>query len=63
MTREELEKELIEKHGYKQGYVFGHGDSEPVGSGDFIIADVEKDYVLVPPESLFKDPVPYDEWF
>jgi len=59
---EDLLKEL-ESRGFKRGYVYGHGESEPAGQGDFIIADLEKTSVLISPEDLFDEPVPYDKWF
>lgn len=64
---EDLIKEL-ESRGFKWGYVTGHGDSEPCTWIDekgehWVIADVEKDVVLISPEKQFKEPVPYDKWF
>lgn len=62
----ELIKQLIAM-GWRYGYVYGHGDSEPAGAEingeSFIIADLEKSSVLIPPKELFKEPVPYKEWF
>ena len=62
MTREELVAEL-EKIGFKWGYCHGHGDSEPCSNGDFVIADIEKEMVLIPPETLFKEPVNSSDWW
>jgi hypothetical protein len=60
------EKELIaelEKLGWKLAYLGGHGDTEAVQVGDFVVGDIEKSSVLVPPSCLWKEPVPaIDYW-
>ena len=62
VSTEELIKEL-EKRGYKWGYVYGHGDGEPAGDGEFVIADVEKTNVLISPEDQFSEPMPEDKFW
>lgn len=64
---EDLIKEL-ESRGYKWGNVSGHGDSEFCTWQDekgelWVIADVEKEDVLISPERQFKEPIPFDELF
>lgn len=62
ISTEDLIKEL-ESRGFKWGYVYGHGTDEPAGNKNMIIADVEKVNVLIKPENLFEEAVPYDEYF
>lgn len=62
MTEEELKKGLIAL-GWKWVYVHGHGQDEPVSEGEFVVGEIEKDMVLVPPTSLFKEPIPYEKYF
>jgi hypothetical protein len=66
ITKEE--KDLIsklEKLGWKYGYLGGHGRAEPVSSrdGKFVIGDIEKSNIIIPPNCLYENPVPYDEYY
>lgn len=62
MNEEQLKAELI-KLGWKWVYVHGHGQEESVSEGDFVVGDVEKSMVLAPPDVLFDEPTPYNEYF
>ncbi len=61
-TQNEHLKKLLEQ-GWKIGYVMGHGTDEPVTNGEYVIADIEKNTVLIPPSSLFEEPIKYENYF
>lgn len=60
------DKEIVDQllaRGWKWGYVFGHGDDEPAGDGDMVIADLEKTKVLIAPSDLMEKPISQKEYF
>ena len=66
MNEEEYIQKLLDL-GWKWGYVFGHGNDEPAGGfidgEQYVIADVEKSSVLIPPKYLFGKPIKYEDYF
>jgi len=62
MEEEQLIKEL-KKLGWRYCYYGGHGEVEPVIDGDFVVGDIEKSSILVPPDCIWKDPIKYVDYF
>lgn len=66
VSKEETEVGVVARLlslGWKWGLVCGHGTDEPAQNGEYIIADLEKKRVLIPPQVLFEKPIKYDEYF
>lgn len=59
---EELKKGLLAL-GWRWVYVPGHGNDEPIIEGDFVIGEIEKGNVLVPPDCVWDKPIPYKDYY
>lgn len=55
MNEEELKNGLL-KLGWRWVYVSGHGDTEPISEGEFVVGDIEKSMVLAPPDCIWDEP-------
>lgn len=64
MEKKETElKDALKALGWREVYVHGHGDTEAVSEGDFVIGDIEKSVVMIPPKCVWDEPVPYLKYF
>lgn len=62
MDEETLKKALLEL-GWRWVYYTGNGDACVVTEGEYVVGDIEKSMILVPPDCIWKEPILCTDYF